>query len=232
MQQAELCTYHIRQWAQNRNIISSCYAMDPTVARIIQTTLNQLQAAGIYLSDLILYVLHQYPDPAHPHMRDLVTNTVAISSALYYNNHTSQNISEWAHHLKHGHYLTAIRDLARKENGWHFGAAHTQPDQIREFQLEEMTAKMYRVAPELCDLVQCFLGSDGTVVPDVSKPTPAKVVSNSDDDLWEAVGYVSEPVDTSTAPRHPMQRRKGRKVLQGVFVRIVCIIRVHNTTSC
>ncbi|KAI0743680.1 hypothetical protein C8Q80DRAFT_1107242, partial [Daedaleopsis nitida] len=50
------------------------------------------------------------------------------------------------------HYVKEIQLLTHQENGWHFDATHTHPDQIRDFQLEDMVTKMFEVAPEVCDL--------------------------------------------------------------------------------
>ncbi|TBU25966.1 hypothetical protein BD311DRAFT_604917, partial [Dichomitus squalens] len=49
-------------------------------------------------------------------------------------------------------YSQAIQDLAKAEQGWHFGAMHTQPEQLRDFKIEDMANTMQMVAPELWSL--------------------------------------------------------------------------------
>lgn len=173
------------------------------------------------LSDLVLYVLHQYQDSTNPLRRDLTENPTLIPSALSYDRYAGQKISDWAHTLKLSHYLSAIHDLAREDNGWHFGATYTNPDQVREFQLEDMAAKMYEQAPELCEVVECLLGSDRRPTADEGH-VPGEVVSDSDDDLWEALG--DPPVHAKQPGAQPRStKRKGKKVLRAVFRRIVNI---------
>ncbi|EJF63965.1 hypothetical protein DICSQDRAFT_145419 [Dichomitus squalens LYAD-421 SS1] len=50
-------------------------------------------------------------------------------------------------------YSQAVQDLAKAEHGWHFGAMHTQPEQIRDFKIEDMAHGMQTVAPQLWSLV-------------------------------------------------------------------------------
>ncbi|TBU51032.1 hypothetical protein BD310DRAFT_797580, partial [Dichomitus squalens] len=115
--------------------------------------LKQLCASCISISDLVLFVLNQYHDPTHPVLRDLVKNAASIAAALYYHPATSQSISVWAHSIMCARYSQAIQDLAKAEQGWHFGAMHTQLEQLRDFKIEDMANTMQMVAPELWSLV-------------------------------------------------------------------------------
>lgn len=182
-------------------------------AYIIQNFLTQLQQSDLRLSHLILYVLQQYKDPANPLLRDLIDNTITITSSFYhFHSDSNTRLSQWAHELKCTQYAHAIQLLVRKENGWHFRASHTHPDQIRDFRLEDMIAQMHQLAPELCDLVHRLLGCSD--VP-MDQDEPPEVESDSDDDLWEALGVDLSGADAkTTGPR-------GRKVLRNVFMRIV-----------
>ncbi len=201
--------------------------MDQSIARIIQDVLNQLQQSAISLSQLIIYALQQYPDPSNPLMCDLIQNTRSIASAFYYNTHTTQIISTWAHELKCVQYTKALQLLAREDNGWHFHAAHTQPDQIRDFQIKDMVVKMHMLAPELCDLVRRLLGSEH------SEELPVEVMSDDEDELYEVDIDVNAdlPESVSEPDRGPStshQKTRGKKVLRHAFVKIVCD---YNNTS-
>lgn len=203
--------------------------MYSSAAKVLQDVLNHLESSHIQLSDFLLYVLHQYSNQ-NPLQRDLADNATQIISALYFHSGASKEISAWAHHLKCNQYKDAIHDLARKDNGWHFGATHTQPSQVCDFRLEDMIQKMHQLAPELCELVQCLLGSD-TIAFD---PSPANATLDSDDeDLWNAVGIDGSGVEIESAKKGSadtpgasqrlcMSTKEGKAVLRKRFIRIVC----------
>lgn len=46
-------------------------------------------------------------------------------------------------------YVDELRELVKKEHGWHFSALHAREDQITNFKLDEMTTNISVVAPRL-----------------------------------------------------------------------------------
>ncbi|KAJ7090155.1 hypothetical protein C8R44DRAFT_835959 [Mycena epipterygia] len=57
-------------------------------------------------------------------------------------------------------YAGLIRDLADKENGWHFSAANTSAEQLQKFRIEDMALQMKDPAPELWDLLGLLLSAN------------------------------------------------------------------------
>ncbi|KAH9847343.1 hypothetical protein C2E23DRAFT_765333, partial [Lenzites betulinus] len=159
--------------------------MDPHRAHLIQQTLLYLQSSGILLSELILYALQQYHDPSHPILRDLVVHTTSIAAALYHQEATTNQLCSWAHQLACIRYGNAMHKLTLRENGWHFNAAQTHPDQLRDFRIEDMVVGMYRRAGELWGLFQAMMGFKPGDLP----PVEAETVLDEDDldaEYWGA----------------------------------------------
>ncbi|KZT00083.1 uncharacterized protein LAESUDRAFT_739738 [Laetiporus sulphureus 93-53] len=55
------------------------------------------------------------------------------------------------------HYLELAQQLVATENGWHFSALHTTAQQIQDFQIEDMAAKIRTLAPDLWDLIMVVI---------------------------------------------------------------------------
>jgi hypothetical protein len=66
----------------------------------------------------------------------------------------------WAHGKIKTEYAQLIRDLADKDNGWHFSAANTSAKQLQDFRIEDMAARMKALAPELWDLLGLLLSAN------------------------------------------------------------------------
>ncbi|KAI0635613.1 hypothetical protein C8Q77DRAFT_1169779 [Trametes polyzona] len=170
-------------------------AMDPHRARVLQTTLEYLQHLDIPLSALVLYALQQYRDPAHPILVDLVRHTTSIAASLYYNEATKINLYPWILQTARIHYGDAAHSLSLRENGWHFNAGKTHPNQVRDFHIEDMIAGMYRAAPELWALFQNLFGFDPEELPPVEKEVLLDE-DDADEDYWS-----SEPTSAIEADR-------------------------------
>ncbi|KAJ7702952.1 hypothetical protein B0H14DRAFT_2164322, partial [Mycena olivaceomarginata] len=56
-------------------------------------------------------------------------------------------------------YAQLIRDLADKDNGWHFSAANTSAKQLQNFRIEDMAVRMQALAPELWDMLGLLLSA-------------------------------------------------------------------------
>lgn len=145
--------------------------MDPLRASALQRVLVQIQSTGFSLSDLVVYALQQYNDPSHPILRDLIANTPSIAASLYYHRETTGLFTGWVHGLFRMRYSDAVKELADRDNGWHFNAARTSPNQLRDFRLEDMARGMYQKAPELWELIQSLLGYKPGDLPPVGAET-------------------------------------------------------------
>ncbi|KAJ7899234.1 hypothetical protein B0H14DRAFT_3104540 [Mycena olivaceomarginata] len=60
-------------------------------------------------------------------------------------------------HPDKGKYAAAIRDLTRKENGWHFVPSRAAMEKLEEFRIEDMAREMKELSPELWDLIGLLL---------------------------------------------------------------------------
>lgn len=167
--------------------------MDPHRANILQNLLHYLQSLHVPLSELVLYALQQYNNPADPVLHDLIVNATSIAAALYYQPDTTIEVGPWIDRVACVRFGNAVRDLARKENGWHFNAAKTDPNQLRDFSLENMAAGMSRAAPALWGLIRSLLGFNEGDLP----PVGAEVILDEEDadaEYWAG----KDPPDAGT----------------------------------
>ncbi|KAJ6567851.1 hypothetical protein B0H10DRAFT_2200069 [Mycena sp. CBHHK59/15] len=67
-------------------------------------------------------------------------------------------------------FAPCVRDLAEKENGWHFSAANTSAEQLQNFRIEDMAIQMKVLAPELWDLLGLLLSANRQYDVDVDDP--------------------------------------------------------------
>ncbi|KAJ7198168.1 hypothetical protein GGX14DRAFT_374434 [Mycena pura] len=103
----------------------------------------------------------RHPDFSnHPAVTDLVAHSDDILGAFLKHPRTSDSTLAWAHGIIKSRYAQLIRDLADKENGWHFSAANTSAAQLQEFRIEDMATKMKTFAPELWDLLGLLLSAN------------------------------------------------------------------------
>ncbi|PIL23294.1 hypothetical protein GSI_14604 [Ganoderma sinense ZZ0214-1] len=141
-------------------------SMDEHRLRYLFQVLSELQNANVCLSELVSAVLvhKQFNGPNDRLLQDLVCNSQDVLSAFHEHPATSVATREWAHKQMIKHYTGAVRNLADVDQGWHFGAMHATPEQVRDFRLEDMAVSMRRSGPELWDLVFSLLGGQGSPV--------------------------------------------------------------------
>ncbi|KAJ7754036.1 hypothetical protein B0H16DRAFT_1316633 [Mycena metata] len=92
----------------------------------------------------------------HPAVDDLVKHSDAILDAFLEHPRTSHSTLAWANGKIKSQYAQSIRDLAEKDNGWHFSAGNTSAAQLQNFRIEDMAKNMKSLAPELWDLLGLF----------------------------------------------------------------------------
>lgn len=171
--------------------------MDYRRARVIQDVINHLQTIQIALSEIVIYALQQYHDPSHPVLNDFVLNGTGIAAAMLYQDATEAKITKWATDLARVKFSKAAKALARRENGWHFDAAQTHPDQLRDFRLEDMAVAMHRKAPELWALVRSLLGYEADELPPVG--SLAEVDEHDPDaEYWSIVDGAARTGESDT----------------------------------
>ena len=223
--------------------------MDPLRANFLKNTLAYILNSGFRVSELVLFILDQYHDPSLPALQDLIVNATSIASAFNYHPAISPSICTWAHELMCARYSNAVQALSKAEHGWHFGAMHTAPEQIRDFQIESMASTMETTSPELWTLIRALLGAvdlkkvsrsgAGPVSETSSTPSSsaggAELDSDSDGEYWELVeeaglaegmesaasGGKENQARNSEKPKQGSQKKRRRRALQGTFLRIV-----------
>ncbi|EJF60694.1 hypothetical protein DICSQDRAFT_20038, partial [Dichomitus squalens LYAD-421 SS1] len=106
-------------------------------------------------------------------------------------------------------------DLAKAEQGWHFGAMHTQPEQLRDFKIEDMANTMQMVAPKLWSLV---LGLSGVGTQHLLHPPTSALESNSEGECW------AEDEEPAGAEDVSVRQKRQRRIQRNMFARIRTVV--------
>ncbi|KAI0721787.1 hypothetical protein C8Q72DRAFT_896474 [Fomitopsis betulina] len=95
------------------------------------------------------------------------------------------------------HYHRLARDLADKDNGRHLGVVHMKADQVLDFRIEDMAARICQLALELWELVSFVLSGNEIW----AQPQTEDVALSAEEvKLWEELGDVDPAVSESGGP--------------------------------
>ena len=119
--------------------------------------LQAFEQSDTTVSNFIILLLKDKSFREHACTKDLIAHLTHILDAFLSHPKLSQSTWDWANHIVKQRYATAIRDLADKDNGWHFGALHASESRLQEFQVENMASQMKQLAPELWDMLGLML---------------------------------------------------------------------------
>ncbi|KAJ7939589.1 hypothetical protein B0H13DRAFT_1568184, partial [Mycena leptocephala] len=97
----------------------------------------------------------------------------------------------------------AIRDLTRKENGWHFVPTRAEVEKLEEFRIEDMAREM-KETPELWDFIGLLLSADKQ--------------SCEEDDSMETDSNDDLPKDPKSKAQKLAERREALIVIKKVVI--------------
>jgi hypothetical protein len=111
--------------------------------------------------------------------------TVLQSDLLF--SHSEVLYKFWQHPLARPYFLQVVQatyqdellQLVNVKNGWHFGAVHANTEQINNFRIEDMQARMKVIAPGLYTLLDFLVHSrHSTLYKDRENSATASAFSN------------------------------------------------------
>nr|VWP00101.1 Small heat shock protein [Ganoderma boninense] len=202
--------------------------MDALCAAEIFPVLRYLQSIRVTIPDLLSSVLvfGYCNDPSEYWYQDLISSTPSILSAFLYHPPTAPAALKWAHELMSNRHSDAIARLTNPECSWHFSATRARPDQLQDFQMEDMATQIARTEPELWSLVRTLLSGSPSPKDELPMATDGADKESGDeleDDevedaaLWEMVGDLPREDDPShgkhsSLPNKPKSLRKLREL--------------------
>ncbi|KAJ6561335.1 hypothetical protein B0H10DRAFT_2239968 [Mycena sp. CBHHK59/15] len=118
----------------------------------------------------------------HPAVGDLLNHSDEVLNAFLDHPRTYRSTLAWANGIIKLKYAELIRNLA---DNWHFSAANTSAEQLQNFRIEDMAARMKTLAPELWDMLGLLLSAnrqtsqtdvdvDDPMDPDSQEDTPTR----------------------------------------------------------
>jgi hypothetical protein len=88
----------------------------------LREVIQSLETHNVTASNFMLSLLRDKRLQDQPCAQNLVDQTDKILLAFYEHPKSSKSTLAWANDLIRSRYAESIRELAKKENGWHFGA--------------------------------------------------------------------------------------------------------------
>ncbi|KAJ7810658.1 hypothetical protein B0H13DRAFT_1667395 [Mycena leptocephala] len=180
------------------------------MAFVSRTQLSDLLGAfdnqRIHISDFLISVITHSAFQDHPSVDHLLTHTNDVLDVFLAHPKSSKPVLHWANSLIKTKYAEAIRNLARKENGWHFVPPRAAMEKLEEFRIEDMAREMKDLSPDLWDLIGLLLSADKQSAELESNPAEMDI---DDDDL---------PTDPRSKAEKPAERREALIVIKKVVI--------------
>ncbi|KAJ7766969.1 hypothetical protein DFH07DRAFT_955088 [Mycena maculata] len=179
------------------------------MATASRTQLTHLLVAFEHLklpiSTFLVSLLAHIDFKDHPALNHLLIHSDDILNAFLAHPKSSRSVMQWANSLIKGKYAQAVRDLADKDNGWHFVPTRAPMEKLEVFEIEDMVRQMKDLAPELWDLIGLLLSAD-------------KQTSNKDDLMDMDDDVDSPPKDPKTKAEKLAERREALLVIKKVVI--------------
>ncbi|KAJ7272797.1 hypothetical protein C8J57DRAFT_1063511 [Mycena rebaudengoi] len=162
----------------------------------LSALLTTLDHQKLSIPGFIISILRHSFFKDHLAVNDLLNHSDDVFEAFLAHPRTARSTLAWAHGKIKIKYAQLIRDLADKDNGWHFSAANTSAKQLQDFRIEDMAAQMKDLAPELWDLLGLLLSA--------SEWKPFSLMTPVDD-----------PMDTDLPEDNPA--RRAQKLAKDIY---------------
>ena len=145
------------------------HTFNGTLATLTQLreVIKSLETHNVTASNFVLLLLRDNRLQDLPCTQNLIDQADEILQAFYEHPKSSKSALTWANDLMKSRYAASVRELANKENRWHFGALHASAQKLQEFRIEDMAQKMEELAPELWDLLGLIGFATVSVLPAV-----------------------------------------------------------------
>jgi len=88
----------------------------------LREVIESLEKQNVTTSSFMLSLLQDNRLQDQPCAQDLIDQADEILQAFYEHPKSSKSTLTWASDLIKSQYAASVRELAKKENGWHFGA--------------------------------------------------------------------------------------------------------------
>ncbi|KAJ6498852.1 hypothetical protein C8R45DRAFT_771370, partial [Mycena sanguinolenta] len=89
-------------------------------------------------SDFLVSLVRHSGFQDHPELDHLLVHSEDVLNALLHHPKSAKPVLHWVNTLIKGRYAQAIRDLADKDNGWHFVPTRAAMEKLETFQIEDM----------------------------------------------------------------------------------------------
>ncbi|KAJ6578606.1 hypothetical protein B0H10DRAFT_1836287 [Mycena sp. CBHHK59/15] len=118
----------------------------------------------LIIPGFVVSILSHSAFAEHPAVLHLLSHSEDVLNALLDHPGTKQFTLDWANTIIKAKYSLAIKNLAHKENGWHFVPTHAATETLETFRIEEMAQDMKELSPELWDLIGLLLSADQRII--------------------------------------------------------------------
>ena len=209
------------------------HTFNGTLATLIQLkeVIKSLETHNVTASNLVLLLLQDNRLQDLPCTQNLINQADEILQAFYEHPKSSKSALTWASDLMKSRYAASVRELANKENGWHFGALRASAQKLQEFRIENMAQKMEELAPELWDLLGLMLSADKRQTERIAKAKLRdadgdQVMGDAEEDERDDVVVDDVNIEDASNPNYSRNHRGAaeRREALVTIVSLRCII--------
>ncbi|KAJ7200531.1 hypothetical protein GGX14DRAFT_571939 [Mycena pura] len=158
----------------------------------------------LQVSDFLVSLIRHTGFRDHPELDHLLAHSEDVLNAFFHHPKSAKPVLHWANTLIKGRYAQAIRDLADKDNGWHFVPTRAAMEKLETFQIEDMARDMKDLSPELWDLISLLLSADKQ--------------SCDEDDRMDTDFDGDDPADSQSKAEKLAKRREALIVIKKVVI--------------
>ncbi|KAF8336105.1 hypothetical protein F5887DRAFT_1078965 [Amanita rubescens] len=205
--------------------------IQPLPQRDFTAILDAFDASGCSIPDLVIALLTERRFKSSAYTAELLQQSGDVLRSLLRHAKLPRNAEKAACEALHRVYVREIKDLVKPSAGWNFSAQRATPEDIDDFDLEDLASDVADTAPRLWALLDILLlaknkqlaNSDGNV----ARASPGDGETDDDDDA-ALQGTVRTP---PTSPEQKNEKKSNRRLALRKIKKTVIISIFMQSTS-
>jgi len=195
--------------------------IQPPPQRDFTAILNAFDASGCSIPDLVIALLTERRFKSSAYTAGLLQQSGDVLKSLLRHARLPGNAEKVACEALHRVYVREIKDLVKPSAGWNFSAQRATPEDIDDFDLEDLASDVADSAPQLWALLDILLSAKSKQLPSSNgNVTMAGTGDGETDDEDDAVlqGTVRTP---PTSPEQENEKKSNRRLALRKIVRVL-----------
>ena len=185
--------------------------------------LDAFDASGCSIPDLIIALLTERRFKSSAYTAELLQQSGNVLRSLLTHAKLPRNAEKVACEALHRVYVREIKDLVKPSAGWNFSAQRATPEDIDDFDLEDLASDVADKAPRLWALLDILLSAKNKPNANPNSnlamaSTTADGETDDDDDDAALQGTIRTP---PTSPEQENEKKSNRRLALRKIVRVL-----------